>query len=200
MTRNVLLCAVLALGLAGCGSTSRDADPHDRGMIDADHAGMHEIEEAVKDLMAKVDRQTAKGWPAHIKMSTDTPPRPQIRVGNIKNKTRDPSINMVGLRNELLNALANSPSVYVVASRESGDTEEIMDERAYQNEMQTADATAEFGTEDSTGLLLLGELTDDVIQNDDARQHDWIFSLRLVDVVKQRVVVTTQKKMRRIKD
>lgn len=183
-----------ALGLTACGPTHSEGDASDRGMTNVDHIGGKEIEEAVRDFARKVSEKNAAGWPAHIIMSTDTPPKPQIRIANLVNDTRL-HVNTEDLKNELTNMLVEQNVVYVV-----GDTEAIMDERGYGNAMGNQGAAAEMGTEDASGLVLLGEISDDVIDDGSTRQHDYWFSLRLTDTLKSRVVLTTRTKMRRIRD
>lgn len=183
-----------ALGLSACGPTHSEGDSSDRGMTNVDHIGGKEIEEAVRDFARKLSEKNAAGWPSHIIMSTDTPPKPQVQISKLVNKT-SLHVDTTDLRNELTNMLVEQNVVYVV-----GDTEAVMDERGYGNAMEAEGAAAEVGTEDASGLVLVGEITDDVIDDGDTRQHDYWFSLRLTDTLKRRVVLTTRTKMRRLRD
>lgn len=202
-----LSCAALVAvaGLSGCGTTQRRADASDPGLVKTSHIGGHEIEEAVRDMAKKISEKNARGWEAHIPMSSDNPPKPQVRVDKIQNRTRV-HFDVVNLRNELLNTLVEQEVVYLVGSRDGpgSDSDAVMDERAYAaSGMVDADQAAqapEMGGEDMTGLLLRGEITDDVIEVDGVKQHDYWFSLRLVDTRKGRVVLTTRTKMRKVRD
>lgn len=186
--KTMLAAAVAALGLAGCGPTHTEEDSSDRGMVLVDHIGGKEIEEAVRDFARKLSEKNAAGWPPHIILSDG---KPQVVIRDLVNKT-SLHVNTIDLKNELTNMLVEADVVYVV-----GDTEAVMDERAYGNAMENEGAAAEVGTEDASGFVLLGEITDDVMDDGDTRQHDYWFSLRLTDTKKSRIVLTTRTKMRR---
>ena len=194
MIRKTWFAAAVAavIGVSGCGPKHSEGDASDRGLTHVDHIGGKEIEEAVRDFARKVSEKNASGWPEHIQLSSDK--KPQIQIKAIENQTRL-HVNVDDLKNELTNMLVEQNVVYVV-----GDTDAVMDEREYQEAMQTQGATQQTGTEDSTGLSLLGEISDDVIEVDGVKQHDYWFSLRLTDTVKRRIVVTTRTKMRRTRD
>lgn len=187
MIRKVLLAAAVA-ALAGCGPTHTEADASDRGMTLVDHIGGKEIEEAVRDFARKLSEKNAAGWPPHIILSDG---KPQVVIRDLVNKT-SLHVNTIDLKNELTNMLVEADVVYVV-----GDTEAVMDERAYGNAMENQGAAAEVGTEDASGFVLVGEITDDVMDDGDTKQHDYWFSLRLTDTKKSRIVLTTRTKMRR---
>lgn len=194
---SLTLAVAGALAVVGCGPRHSEADASDRGMTHVDHVGGKEIEEAVRDMAKKISEKNAKGWDAHIRMSSDTPPKPQLRISDIVNDT-SVRVDVQNLKNELTNMLVEQNVCYVINYRERTDA--VMDERAYQQATGAAGAVDEMGTEDATGLLLEGEISDDVIEIDGTKQHDYWFSLRLVDTVKQRVVLTTRTKMRRVRD
>jgi hypothetical protein len=196
MIRKTWFAAAIAatVGLSACGPKHSEGDASDRGMTNVDHIGGKEIEEAVRDFARKLSEKNAAGWPPHIIMSNDTPPKPQVVIRNLVNKT-SLHVDTTDLKNELTNMLVEQNVVYIV-----GDTEAVMDERGYSNAVEAEGAAAEVGTEDASGLVLLGEITDDVIDDGDTRQHDYWFSLRLTDTKKSRIVLTTRTKMRRMRE
>lgn len=202
---SLTLAVTGALALVGCGPKHSEADASDRGLTHVDHIGGKEIEEAVRDMAAKIAKKNAEGWPTHIPMSSDARPKPQVRIDDIVNDTTV-RVNVQDLKNEMMNMLVEQDVVYVVGYREGAgsDADAIMDERAYAaSGMVDGDQAAqapEMGGEDMTGLLLRGEISDDVIVVDGVKQHDYWFSLRLIDTRKGRAVLTTRTKMRRVRE
>lgn len=194
-----------AVTATGCGTTQRRADPNDPGLVKADHIGGDEIRAAVLDMSKKISEKNAAGWPAHIAMSSDNPPKPQLRIDDIVNDTRL-HVDVMNLKNDLMNMLVEQNVVYVVGYREGegSDAEAVMDERAYANsgmvDANQAAQTPEMGGEDATGLLLRGEISHDKIEVDGVEQHDYWFSLRLLDTKKGRVVLTTRTPLRKTKE
>ncbi len=196
---SLTLAVAGALAVVGCGPRHSEGDASDRGMTHVDHIGGKEIEEAARDMAKKISEKNANGWPAHIVMSTDTPPKPQLRIGDITYSDHlTVRVDVQSLKDELMNVLTEQGVCYVINYRENTDA--TMDEREYQQAMGAANAVPSTGTEDATGLILEGTIADDVIEIDGEKQHDYWFSLKLIDTVKQRVVVTTRTKMRRIRD
>ena len=202
-----LIAAGLAavLTVAGCGATHSRADANDPGLVNAKHIGGDEIRAAVNDMAKKIAEKNAAGWPPHIAMSSDVPPKPQLRIDDIVNDTRL-HVDVKNLQNDLMNMLVEQNVVYVVGYREGegSDAEAVMDERAYANsgmvDANQAAQTPEMGGEDATGLLLRGEISHDVVKQDGAEQHDYWFSLRLLDTKKGRVVITTRTALRKMKE
>ena len=57
-----------------------------------------------------------------------------------------------------------------------------------------------YGDEDVVGLVLRGEITDNIIDQGSTKQHDYIFSLRLIDTTKNRVIIVTSTKIRKVRE
>ena len=192
-----LLLTALVVG-AGCAAKKdRRADSKEASVVKAEHIGGDEIELAVKDLCDQLAKKNAKGWPSHIILTEEG--KPQIRVHKLVNKTTE-RLELEDLRNEIYNALVNQDVVYVVGQKD--DVSAVQDEREYSGAMmgKEVDATKE----DTTGFVLQGEITDEYIEGenndgDKVRQHTIWFSLRFVDVQKNRIVVTTRTKLRKEK-
>jgi hypothetical protein len=208
MVRKLQMIAVglaAALTVAGCGATHRRADPNDPGLVKANHLGGEEIRAAVNDMAKKIAEKNAAGWPAHIPMSSDNPPKPQLRIADIVNDTRL-HVNVMDLKNDLMNMMVEQNVVYVVgyADGPGSDRDDVMKEREYAAsgivDANQAAQTPELGGEDVSGLLLKGEISDDVIEVDGVKQHDYWFSLRLLDTRKGRVVLTTRTALRKMKE
>ncbi len=194
--RKFAAAAVVAV-LAGCGGpTHRVADVTEQGLIETDHIGLNEIRPAVEQMCNKVSQRNAQGWASHIRMTQDPPYKPQVRISDIQNRTTQ-HFDVVTLKNELLNAMVEQGVVYVVG--DAGDLAAVNDERDYSQAGMTNE-TIEYGQEDVVALVLRGEITDDIIRQGSVKQHDYIFSLRLVDTVKNRVEIVTSTKMRKVRE
>jgi hypothetical protein len=193
------LLAASLLSSAGCGGPKhKRTDATEASVVDTNKVGGDEIEIAVKDLCDKLSKQYAKGWPAHIILTEEG--KPQARVGDLTNKTTS-RFEIEDLRNEIYNALVNQSVVYVVGQKD--DVSQVQSEREYSGAMmgKEVDATKE----DTNGFILTGEITDEFIEGENAqgenvRQHTIWFSLRFVDIQKNRIVVTTRTKMRKEKE
>ena len=190
------IVVALPLAIAGCKTTHRVADVNDQGLIDTDHIGLNEIRPAVDQMCAKISKLNTQGWASHVRITPEPPHRPQVRISSIQNRTRE-HFDVTTLKNELLNAMVEQEAVYVVG--DAGDLAAVNQERDYSQAGMTNE-TLEYGEEDVVALVLRGEITDDVIDQGDVRQHDYIFSLRLVDTVKNRVIATTSTKMRKVRE
>lgn len=197
--RNVLaalLVAGSATTVAGCKTTHREADIEDKGLIKTDHIGLNEIRPAVDEMNQLISDQTREGWPPHVIMTPDAPHRPQVYIDKIQNRTRE-HFDVVILRNELINAMTKGNNVYVVG--DEGDLEAVNEEREYSQAGMTNEEVP-MGQEDVSGLILRGEITDDVIEEGDVKQHDYMFYLRLVDTRKRRIIFTTSTRMRKVRE
>lgn len=191
--------AAALLVATGCGGGKhKRTDATEASVVDTNKVGGDEIEMAVKDLCDKLSKQYAKGWPQHIILTEEG--KPQCRVGKLVNKTSS-RFEIEDLRNEIYNALVNQSVVYVVGQKD--DVSQVQDERDYSGAMmgKEVDPTKE----DTNGFILVGEITDEFIEGennegDNVRQHTIWFSLRFVDVQKNRIVVTTRTKMRKEKE
>lgn len=198
-TRSRAGAALLATAaLLGCGTTHTYQDPGDTGLIETDHVGLAEIEPAVKSMCDQIARANLEGWPDHVQKSTDTPPKPQIVIDDIQNRTRV-HFDVVTLKNELTNELLRQRVCYVVGNRR--DLAAVNSQRSYsESGAVRPDQQLPRGAEDASGLVLIGEITDDVIEQGDVKQHDFIFSLRLQDTVKNRTVAMAHTKFRKVRE
>jgi hypothetical protein len=201
LMRRMFLSAalVIAVGgaLGGCKKQDTITDETQSGLVDASHIGGREIETAVKDLAGKISEKNAAGWPEHVKMSSDTPPKPVVRIANVTNRTRT-HFDLENLKNEIYNTMMEQNVVYFAA--QANDLEAVNQERDYSQSGMTDEAhgqRVDYGHEDAVGLVLVGEITDDKIEVDGTTQYDYWFNLRLVDTVKNRPILTTRTKMRR---
>lgn len=190
------LTLALALLATGCATTHRQADVEEQGLVETDHVGLNEIRPAVDAMCAKISELNAQGWPDHVRMTPEPPHKPQVRISALKNRTRD-HFDVVTLKNELLNAMVEEGVVYVVG--DAGDLEAVNQERDYSQAGMTNEEL-QYGQEDVVALVLRGEITDDVIEQGRTKQHDYIFSLRLIDTVKNRVITTTSTKLRKVRE
>ncbi len=194
--RRAPLLIAIAL-LAGCASAStREDDAAETGVVATDHIGLAELRPAVEALAAEVARLAAAGWEPHVLLTPEPPHRPVVRIDKVQNRTRE-HYDLELLRGELTNALVEQGAVYVAGSGK--DMAAVHDERAYSQSGATSAEIAD-GQEDRVALVVRGEVTDDVIEQDGVRQHDYVFSLRLVDTVKDRVVATTSTELRKVRE
>lgn len=194
--RRASLLLALAL-LAGCaGATTREEDAAQTGVVATDHIGLAELRPAVEALTTEVARLAAAGWEPHVLLTPEPPHRPVVRIDKVQNRTRE-HYDVELLRGELTNALVEQGAVYVAGSGQ--DLRAVHDERAYSQSGATAAEIAD-GQEDRVALVVRGEVTDDVIEQGGVRQHDYLFSLRLIDTVKDRVVATTSTKLRKVRE
>lgn len=206
MTHEKFGAAALCLALLGCGGpTHRRVDAEEEGVVATRHVGMDEIRPAVKDMCDKIAKKNAEGWPAHVKMSNDPVPKPVVAIDALQNRTRNPEFRLEALRNELLNAIVEQDIVYVTQAGQgyADDTKSVHDQRDYSQSGMTNEAAGqriEHGQEDATSLVLRGEVVDDVVKGEDVRQHDYIFYLRLVDTTKNRPLITTSTKFRKLEE
>jgi hypothetical protein len=196
------VAALLVAGLVGCKAQSHDADATDRGLVSVDHVGGHEIEAAVKDLCQKIADRNAKGWPPHIHM--DSYGKPQITIDLLQNRTRE-HFDTTNLQAELENQITEQDVCSIVnrstRHNESAGQEAVMDERDYsQSGMTGQDQVVEHGQEDASGLVLEGTITDDVMEEDGVKQHDYWFNLKLIDTTKAKDIITTRTKLRRVRE
>jgi PBP1b-binding outer membrane lipoprotein LpoB len=191
---------VSAVAFTGCKKQDTITDETESGLVDASHIGGREIETAVKDLAGKISEKNGMGWPEHIKMSSDNPPKPVVRIANVVNRTRQ-HFDLENLKNEIYNVMLERDVVYFAA--QANDLESVNQERDYSQSGMTNEAAGQrvdYGQEDAVGLVLAGEITDDKIEVDGATQYDYWFNLRLVDTVKNRPILTTRTKMRRMRE
>ncbi|HBP16819.1 MAG TPA: hypothetical protein DEA08_03360 [Planctomycetes bacterium] len=195
--KRTLTAAVLLSGalLVGCsGPTNTVEDPEDQGLIETDAIGWNELRPAVDDMLKKISEINAEGWPSHVVMTPETPKKAVLRIHNIQNRTRE-RLDIQAYKNELMNALVNQGIVYVVG--DSRDRAAVGAERDYSDAGNTTQELT--GDEDATGLVLQGEIQDFVIDQENARQHDYQFNLRLIDTKKNRVLKVTSTKFRKKK-
>lgn len=181
---------------AGCsGPTHTVEDPEGQGVIETDAINWRELRPAVDDMLAELSRLNAQGWPKHVVMTPEPPHKAQVRIHTIQNRTRE-RLDVVGYKNELLNALTKQGIVYVVGDEH--DMSALAAERDYAensgNVTQKNDAD-----EDAVGLVIQGEIVDYVIDQENVKQHDYQFNLRLYDTKKNRMLATTSTKFRKTK-
>ena len=197
MTRTplVIACGLALTTLVGCGGpTHRVADPQEYGVVDTDAINWNELRPAVDEMMGEIARLNAQGWPSHVVMTPEAPFKPQLRIHTIQNRTRE-RLDIQAYKNELMNALVNQGIVYVVG--DSRDRAAVGAERDYSDAGNTTQELT--GDEDATGLVLQGEIQDFVIDQENARQHDYQFNLRLIDTKKNRILKVTSTKFRKKK-
>ena len=192
LTAAVLLSGALLLGCSG--PTNTVEDPEDQGLIETDAIGWNELRPAVDDMLKKISEINAEGWPSHVVMPPEPPTKPVLRIHTIQNRTRE-RLDIQAYKNELMNALVNQGIVYVVG--DSRDRAAVGAERDYSDAGNTTQELT--GDEDATGLVLQGEIQDFVIDQENARQHDYQFNLRLIDTKKNRILKVTSTKFRKKK-
>jgi hypothetical protein len=187
--------ALVLMTLVGCsGPTHSDEDNEARGVIDADAINWSQLKPAVDEMLGEISRINAQGWPSQVPMTPDAPHRAQLRIHTIQNRTRS-RLDVQLYKNMLLNALVKQGIVYVVG--DAHDHAAVSGEREY---------TAKGGTtqdlqadEDTTGLVLQGEISDAVIDQADVKQHDFQFNLRLIETKKNRILAVSNTEFRRKK-
>ena len=192
LTAAVLLSGALLLGCSG--PTNTVEDPEDQGLIETDAIGWNELRPAVDDMLKKISEINAEGWPSYVVMTPEPPTKPVLRIHTIQNRTRE-RLDIQAYKNELMNALVNQGIVYVVG--DSRDRAAVGAERDYSDAGNTTQELT--GDEDATGLVLQGEIQDFVIDQENARQHDYQFNLRLIDTKKNRILKVTTTKFRKKK-
>lgn len=178
-----LLAGALALAAllpTGCTSAPRP------GQVEGDPIEAA-VTHALTDLSRKMTAQASDGWPAHVPLSSSEPRRPVLRIARLVNRSRS-NVDMAAVEHRIARALIDNGSVVVAANER--EREEAMDEQAYQE--SASGAAAPEVTEDLPGLMLVGELTDDVKQVDDELEHKVIFLLTVTDVVKRAALVKAQ--------
>jgi len=166
-------------------------DPEDQGLIETDSIGWRELRPAVDDMLQKISQINARGWPSYVKRTEDG--KPQIRVHAIMNRTRE-RFDTVALKNKLQKALINQGVVYVVS--EFRDTDAVEAERDHAASGATTEGLD--AAEDVTGIVLKGEIIDMVIDQKNAKQHDYQFNLKLIDTRKSRVLAITDTEVRKV--
>ncbi len=196
MNKGLTLVLLSSLLLGCSGTTHRREDINDPGLVEADHVGLFEIREAVQEMCKKISKQNAEGWPSYVETTPEPPRKPQVRITTIHNRTRE-RFDIQTLKNELENDMNEQGVVWLVANE--GALDEVHTEREYTDSGMTNE-TIEHGQEDATGLILYGEITDDVIEQGDTRQHDFMFYLKLYDTKKSRAVITTKRGFRKVKE
>jgi PBP1b-binding outer membrane lipoprotein LpoB len=190
----IIAACLLMLGCKGTTHTREDIN--EPGLVETDHVGVYEMRGATKEMCKKIAKQNAEGWPAYVKLTPDAPHKPQVRITKIHNRTREHfDVNM--LKNELENDMNEQGVVWMVASE--GALDEVVEEREYTASGMTNE-TIQHGQEDATGLILYGEIIDDVIEQGNVKQHDFIFYLKLYDTRKSRAVITTKRGFRKKKE
>jgi Peptidoglycan-synthase activator LpoB len=188
--------ALAILAIAGCGGPEHSTgDSDDLGIVQTDRIGGDEIEPAVRELCDKISSKSAQGWPGHVLLSDDLQ-LPVVRIAAIQNRTPH-YFDLVILRNELTHALTTQEAVSVGALYTDLDAIHIAQE--YSRSGQTSEEIP-VGQADPVGLVLVGEITDEVVRQGDIKQHDYYFHLRLVDTVGSRVVLTSRTKIRKIRE
>jgi hypothetical protein len=192
--RTALILSSLLL-LAGCTTTHTRQDINDPGLVETDHVGLYEIRGAVDEMCKKIAKQNAEGWPSYVLMTPEPPHKPQVRITTIHNRTRE-RFDIQTLKNELENAMNEQGAVWLVANE--GALDEVHTERDYSQSGMTNEEIAH-GQEDATGLVLYGEITDDVIEQGGTKQHDFMFYLKLYDTRKSRAVLTTKRGFRKVR-
>ncbi|MGE0712018.1 MAG: hypothetical protein AB7N76_31305 [Planctomycetota bacterium] len=189
------LAGAALLAAVGCsGPTHTVEDPEGHGVIETDAIGWNELRPAVDHMLEEISKLNAQGWPAYLPMTTDEPRKPQLRIHVIQNRTRE-RLDVQAYKNKLMNALVKQGIVAVVG--DSHDTAATHAERDYSDAGHTTQALQ--GDEDATGLALQGEIEDFVIDQENVRQHDYQFNLRLLDTKKNRVLAVTDTQFRKKK-
>jgi hypothetical protein len=180
-----------ALTAIGCGGpTNRRVDANEEAMIDARGVQDDDFVIAARDLSKKISEKTARGWPGHLLLSEDG--TPVVRVHKIKNKSRL-RMNLVDIYNNVYNELVNQGAVYVVSGGD--DLEAVNMERDY-SETETVDEIQR-GMEDKTTMIIAGEITQERIEQGDVEQYTTFFTLRLVDTLKNRMIIVQRTKVRK---
>lgn len=142
------------------------------------------VDAGLRDLASKLKTQAAAGWPAHVTLSSSSgAPRPLLKIRSIMNMTSR-HLDMTALEGRIGVMLVDGGLVALAAS--DREREEVMDERAYED---STGAAAEEGLEDAAGLMLTGELTDEVREVDGERTRTVVLLLSIVDTVKMRALI-----------
>jgi hypothetical protein len=142
------------------------------------------VDAALRDLASKLKTQAAAGWPAHVPLTSSAgSPRPLLRIRSIMNMTSR-HLDMTELEGRIGVMLVDGGLVALAVS--DREREEVMDERAYED---STGAAAEDGLEDAAGLMLTGELTDDIREVDGERTRTVVLLLTIVDTAKMRALI-----------
>jgi uncharacterized protein (TIGR02722 family) len=146
----LVLVAVLAVALAGCGGkTVTRTDPGEQ----IDLSGNWNDTDSQNVASDLVDQITDAAWVEnHIERTGN---KPAIIVGSIRNKTVE-HIPMKTLTADLERAFINSGRVLVVASPD--EREQVRDERGEQQQYASRETMAAWGREHGADYMLLGEL------------------------------------------
>jgi len=194
----IAIVAALGASALGCKGKPRHrvADSSQQGIIKTDHIGLNEIRPVVAELCAKVSKLNAQGWPGHVLMSPEPPHKPQVRLAKITNKSIQ-RFDLDTMRSELTDALVEQGALYLAASGD--DLEAALEETEYSQSGMT-NQELDYASEDVTALVLTCVITDDVLREGEVKQHDYVFSLRLTDTVKRRVVASSKTTIRKIRE
>lgn len=172
--------ALLVTLSAGCASSEPSAPPPPPDEL---FPVSRDFERAVGDFEQKLEAQAAvHGWPARVPLA-GTPPRPTVKVRQIKNRTRE-MVDVDALRDELVRRLGAQGVVSVAADAdEAGATDAAYD----------MDATPPV-------LLVTGTIEDDVKVAGGVRHETRTVVLRLIDVRDGGIVTQSQTVSKRMYD
>jgi hypothetical protein len=146
------------------------------------------VDAALLDLTKQVEARAAAGWAAHVPLSSTTK-LPLVGIGSIMNNTSR-HVDTSALEGQIVKALLAGGRVTVAANARERD--EAMDEQEYENAMDSTGAAPEGPAQDAVGLMLRGEILDDVTGVDGERTRTIIVMLQLMDTTKQRMLITVR--------
>jgi hypothetical protein len=153
---------------AGAGAGGEPAAPTAGG---SDRLGLRDLDFAARDFLEKVDEQAAKGWPADVKLSTDTvAPRPLARV-RFTNKTME-SIDGDAWAGRMSDLILERGSLAVLSPRPADP-------------------------ETDGALIVDVEVSDERMQANGVTSVAYWFHIALIDPATRQVIVTSRSKLRK---
>lgn len=142
------------------------------------------VDAALRDLATRLEAQAATGWPEHVPLSSKTK-LPRLEIRSIVNKT-SMHVDTDALEGRIAQALLDGGRVTLAANRR--EREQAMDERAYEN----AGDASELEAEEVVGLMLHGELADEVTEVDGERTRTVVLSLRILDARRAKTLLVAR--------
>lgn len=155
------------------------------------------VDAAIADLMAKLREKAAAGWPAHVRLSSKEPRRPVLAISRIVNQTSR-SLDMSVVEERLVAALLEGGQVTVAASAE--DREQVYEEQEYGNALDSEGEAEAYEAPDATSLTLSGQLSDDIIEVDGKRKHEYSILLIVNDAVKRGTLIRAHARVVDVED
>lgn len=186
-----LVCTLLCLALAGCGS-SKTVERVDTGTTidlsgdwnDADSRMV--AEEMIRDVLSRPWLGTYTT--AHNK-------QPDVIVGTVRNRSSEHIATTAFIKN-LERELINSGRVSFVANKE--EREEVREERADQQENASEESLKRFQQEAGADYLLRGDITSIVDKDGGAQVKYYQVNLELVDIQTNRKVWIGEKQIKKL--